>query len=167
MTVDTLQKYLKSLELDYQHTVKETDEKLQCLKREKHDVHKRWYSAKKASEVDKLEISNLKKNNLFLKSNHQCKIDDLQEEIEFQKKDIESHKKEFHEMENELQKMNNDYKKPQSKYEELAIKKKRTDAWQNALLATQMKNSEIVRARKEKEEQNRQKSRHKKGQRDR
>ena len=139
-------------------------------KEKKHDIHKSWYSAKKASEVDKLEISNLKKNNLFLKSNHQCKINELQEEIEFQKKEIESHKKEFHEMEermNELQKMENDYKKLQSKYEDLVIDKKHTDAWKNTLLAIQMKNSEIVRARKEKEEQNRQKSRYKKEQRDR
>ena len=102
MTVDTLQKYLKSLELDYQHTAKETDEKLQCLKREKHDIHKSWYSAKKASEVDKLEISNLKKNNLFLKSNHQCKVNNLQEDIDFRKKEIESQKKEFHERMKEL-----------------------------------------------------------------
>ena len=92
MTVDTLQKYLESLELDYQHIAKENDEKIQWLKKEKHEIHKSLHSAKKASDVDK-------------------------EEIEFQKKEIERYKKEVHEMENKLQKMNNDYKSLQCKYD--------------------------------------------------
>ena len=104
MTVDALQEHLTSLELDYQHIVKETDEKIQCLKIEKHNVHKKLHSAMKASEVDKLEISNLKKKNLYLKSNHQCEIDNLQEEIDFQQKEIESQKKEFQEIEKERKK---------------------------------------------------------------
>ena len=61
MTVEVLQELLNSLEKDYQQIAQESDKKMQNMKDEKHDVHKRWYQLQKAMEVDKLEISNLKR----------------------------------------------------------------------------------------------------------
>ena len=61
MTVEALQELLKSLEKDYQQIVQESDKKTQHMKNEKHEVHKRWHQSQKATEVDKIEISNLKR----------------------------------------------------------------------------------------------------------
>ena len=96
MTVEALQAYLQSLEKDYQNIVKASDEKMQHLQKEKHDVHARWCKSQKAKEDDKVEIATLKRKidvlenkNLQLKCDHQRKIDDLQEEMEFCKKEVD------------------------------------------------------------------------------
>ena len=60
-TIEALQELLKSLDKDYQQIVQESDKKTQHMKNEKHEVHKRWYQSQKATEVDKIEISNLKR----------------------------------------------------------------------------------------------------------
>ena len=152
MTVDMLQEHLTSLELDYQRIARETDDKIQCLQKEKHEVHKNWHKAKKSMEVDKLEISNLKKNNLFLKSNHQCQINELQEELDASKKEIENQKKAFKTKEQEiiaeLQTMKSQHIELCKKHKELENNCNCTKAWNDAY----MKECEIkMRIKKEKE----------------
>ena len=56
MTAETLKEYLILLEWDYQNIAKESDDKIQYLKKEKYDVYMRWYKSYKATEADKVEI---------------------------------------------------------------------------------------------------------------
>ena len=43
MTAEALQELLASLEKDYQQIAQESDKKMQHVKDEKHEVHKRWH----------------------------------------------------------------------------------------------------------------------------
>ena len=47
MIVQALQEHLKSLESDYKKIIKESDIKMQCLKKEKQDIHTKWHKSHK------------------------------------------------------------------------------------------------------------------------
>ena len=62
MTVDSLEKYLKTLEEDYATVISETDMTIQELKKERHDLKIQARYKSKEQEVDKMEVKNLKTN---------------------------------------------------------------------------------------------------------
>ena len=64
LTVQALQDYLASLETDYQHVIQGSDKDIQRLKKEKQELHEKCFKFHKRKELDKWEITNLKKKTM-------------------------------------------------------------------------------------------------------
>jgi len=87
MTVNSLERYLKTLEEDYTAVISESDATIQKLKQERHDLKIQAHYKSKESEIDKMEVGNLKKRLAFYQQNKQ-EIETVMKKTEDEKKKL-------------------------------------------------------------------------------